>query len=207
MAYAKKTTATKKATTTKKTSTTKKPVEPVTYVDVDEVEIDDAASVEPEIEKVPEKKKHDPNDGILCRSVTVGGLFMVGQNTKILYEWNGYGDVIEVEYRDLASAIHAHSPFVFRPTFIVDDQDVVEEFKDLYKFYNEKFTISELSEIIYMNEDEMESTVSTLPSGAKEQLINIVSTKISTGELDSIRKIKTLERILGVDFGLVANIQ
>ena len=51
----------------------------------------------------------------------------------------------------------------------------------------------------------MEDAINILPKGAKEQLINIASTKVANGELDSVRKIKSLERILDVDFSLVAD--
>lgn len=204
MAYTKKTT-TKKTTTTRKASTAKKPVE-IEEV-IDELEVDDTASLEPEMVKTPAKKKHDATDGILCRSVTVGGLFMEGLNTKMLYSWLNYGDEIEVEYRDLVSAVRSHSVFLFAPYFMVDDEDFVEEFPELDKFYREKFTVKELTDILSMNEGEMEDAINLLPKGAKEQLINIISTQVADGTLDSVRKIKALERIFDVDFGLVAQFQ
>lgn len=191
MAYTKKTTA--KKTTTKKVT---KPVEPEVVEEVlDEEEV---------IEEKKVRAKHDPSDPILCRSITVGKLCMEGINTKMVYRWMGYGDEIEVEYRDLASAVRSHSQFIFAPYFIIEDDAFIDEFAELNKFYNEKFTVKELSEILAMSEGAMEDAISILPKGAKEQFVNIVSTKISSGELDSVRKIKALERILDVDFSLVA---
>jgi len=195
MAYTKKTTT--KKTTVKKVT---KPVEPEIVEEV----IDEAEEVAVKEEKKV-RVKHDPSDPILCRSITVGKLLMEGINTKMVYRWMDYGDEIEVEYRDLASAVRSHSQFIFAPYFIIEDDAFIEEFTELNKFYNEKFTIKELSEILDMNEGEMEDAISILPKGAKEQFINIVSTKISNGELDSVRKIKALERILNIDFSLVAD--
>lgn len=190
MAYTKKTT---KKTTEKKTSN-------ITPVEVAELEVK-------EKEEVCEKTrvKHDPSDLILCRSITPGRVSMEGINTKMVYRWMEYGDEIEVEYRDLASAVRSHSRFIFYPYFIIEDEDFIEEFTELKKFYNEKFTTKELADILLMNEGDMEDAINILPKGAKEQLVNIASTKVANGELDSVRKIKSLERILDVDFSLVAD--
>jgi len=192
MAYAKKTTTKKNAT---KKSTTK-------TIEVDSINIKD----EP-VEIVKERVKHDASDGILCRSVTVGKLCMEGSNTKMVYRFMTYGDELEVEYRDLVSAVRSHSAYLFTPYIIVEDELFIKEFPELDKFYKEKFTVKELSDIILMNEAEMEDAIAILPKGAKEQFINIVSTSVANGTLDSVRKIKALERILNIDLSLVAEIQ
>ena len=218
MAYTRK-------TTDKKTTTKAKPVEVEEVTTVEEATqaeedapAEEKAPVEedtPVEEKAPaeekvvvvEKKKFRADDTILCRSIAAGKLVMIGAATGMVYRWPDYGSEAEVEYKDLASAVRAHSGHVYEPYFIIEDEDFVDEFVELKKFYKEKFTIRELTDILLMDDNEMENKISILPKGAREQLINIVSTKISTGELDSVRKIKTLERILGVDFSLVAEMQ
>lgn len=201
MAYTKK-------TTNKKTTTKAKPVEVEEVMTVEETtQVEEDAPVAEKV-VVPEKKmKHNPSDGILCRSLTVGKLCIEGVNTRTVYRFMDYGAEVEIEYRDLASAVRGHLEYIFTPRFIIEDDLFINEFPELEKFYKEKFTLKELTDILYMNEKDMEDNISILPKGAKEQFINIVSTKISTGELDSVKKIKTLERILGVDFSLVAEIQ
>lgn len=197
MAYTKK-------TTTKKTAVKATPIKP----DPIEAEIPFEEEDIPFEEETPKKEKRvfHADDMILCRSVTVGKLVMVGQTNNTVYRWMNYGDEIEIEYRDLSALVRAHSPYVYTPYFIVEDEDFIAEFRELDKFYKEKFTISELTDILRMNEGDMEDAIAVLPKGAKEQFINLASTQISTGELDSVRKIKVLERILGVDFSLVAGI-
>ena len=206
MAYTKKNTT--KKSTTKKASTAPKKQEVVDEVISDEeifsdVEIEDVDDV-----PVPkaEKKTFHADDMILCRAVAAGLTCMEGRTTNMVYIFRDYGDECEIEYRDLAAAVRAHSDFIYKPYFIVEDQDFVDQFSELKKFYTEKFTVKELTDIIGMSEDGMESAIEVLPKGAKEQLINIVSTKIANGELDSIRKIKTLQRLLDVDFSFVAEI-
>lgn len=200
MAYEKK-------NTTKKTTTKKAASNPVTSepVEVKEVVAEEKpVKVEP---PVKEKKQFHADDLVICRSVTVGKLCMVGATSNMVYRWMNYGDEIEVEYRDLANAVRSHSSYIYTPYIIVEDDDFVNEFLELKKFYKEKFTIKELTDILDMSEGEMEDAISVLPKGAKEQFINIASTQIANGELDSVRKIKTLERILNVDFSMVAEIQ
>lgn len=204
MAYEKKNT-TKKNTTKKATS---KPVTP------EPIEVEEEIVEEPVIEEksaaappVKEKKQFRADDLVMCRSVTVGKLCMVGASSNMVYRWMNYGDEIEVEYRDLSNAVRSHSSYIYTPYIIIEDDDFIDEFLELKKFYKEKFTIKELTDILDMNESEMEDAIAVLPKGAKEQFINIASTQIANGELDSVRKIKTLERILNVDFSMVAGIQ
>lgn len=204
MAYVRKTN-TKNTTTKKKVE--EKPVvaDPIEEEVIPEEEIIVEAPVEEK--KAPKKKQFHADDMILCRSVTVGKLCFVGATNNTVYRWMNYGDEAEVEYRDLASAVRSHSSFIYTPYFIIEDDDFIKEFKELEKFYKEKFTISELTDILRMNENDMEEAIKVLPKGAKEQLINLASTGVADGTLDSVKKIKTLERILDVDFSLVAEIQ
>lgn len=211
MAYTKtkKNTTNKKNTiATKKASTASKKQEVVEEIIPDEevfadVEIDDVDDIP--VAK-PEKKVFHSDDMILCRSVAGGITCMEGRATNMVYVFKDYGDECEIEYKDLAAAVRAHSDFIYKPYFIVEDQDFIDQFSELKKFYTEKFTVNELTDIVSMSEDEMESAIEVLPAGAKEQFINIVSTMIANGQLDSIKKIKTLQRILDVDFSFVADI-
>ncbi len=187
------TTTTKKRTTTTKpkttTAKTESKVEPV---------------VEAKIEPKKEKRKFADSDGIVCRSIVQGGLFMEGMKTHMLYEWVDYGDVTQVEYADLASAVRVKSPFVFSPLFIIDDEDFVEEFLQLKKFYTENYTTHDLEKIIMYPEDRMEEEIIALPKSAKESLKVIAASSITDGVLDSMRKIQKLDELLGTNLNLLA---
>lgn len=203
-------TTTKKTTTAKKTSAAKTTKPIVEEVDIDVLDDAEEEVVEEEVapvEKKVAKKVFHSDDMILCRSTTAGKVTMEGYISKNVYRWLDYGSECEVEYRDLQAAVRNHSTFIYAPRFIVEDEDFVNEFAELKKFYNEKFTVKELSDIIYMSEDEMAKAIEILPKGAKEELINLASTYVANGTLDSIRKIKELERLLNVDFSLVAEIK
>lgn len=154
----------------------------------------------------PQKKKFKPDDGILCRSVTVGGLWLDGIKSGNVYRWVEYGDETEVEYRDLVSMIRSRSNYIFNPTFVIEDEDFIEEFSQLKKFYKEQYTIADLKSVLKLPVDSMIKTIQNLPAGAQSSLKNIASTAIANGSLDSVRKIKALDNIFDTELSLLASL-
>ena len=71
------------------------------------------AEIKTEVKK--EKRKYEQSEGILCKSITSGGLYMPGLKSNILYTWIDSGDQIEVEYQDLLAAIRSNNSYVMRP--------------------------------------------------------------------------------------------
>ena len=152
------------------------------------------------------KKKFDPSDLIPCRSVCQGGLYLEGSRTKMPYEWADYGAVEDVEYRDLAELVRTRSSYIFTPFFIIDNEDFVEEFPQLKKFYSENYSIKELAAILELPVDEMVTQVKSLPKGAIESLKSIAASQVSAGQLDSVRKIRELDSIFGTDLNLLLDL-
>ncbi len=180
----------------KRTSARKK--EPVT------VETE-ANVVEPVVEK-EQKKIFKADDLIPCRSVTGGKLFMTGMRTGITYEWIGRNDVVEVEYQDLSATTRSHSSFVFKPSFIIEDEDFVKEFPNLKRFYDDLYQ-DDFAEILAMDDpNRMGEIVKSLPEGAKESLKGIAATMIKNGQLDSVAKIRVLDSILNTKLMLTTEL-
>lgn len=157
--------------------------------------------------EVAPKKKFAETDGILCRSVTPGGLYMIGKKTGMKYEWGEYGREYEVEYRDLVIAVRTHSDFVFAPYFIIEDEDFIAEFPIVQKFYDDSYNISDLNKILNKTTKEMVKAITALPPGAKNSFKSIASTKVNDGELDSIEKIKAIDEIFGTNLLLLVNMK
>lgn len=183
------TTTTKKRTTTSKAKTSAA-----------------AKTVEPEVKEAPvkQRRKFADSDGIVCRSIVQGGLFMEGAKTHMLYEWVDYGDKTQVEYADLASAVRVKSAFVFSPLFIVEDEDFIEEFLPLKKFYTENYTVQDLEQILRLPESKMVEEITALPKSALDSLRVIAASAITDGTLDSVRKIKALDELLGTNLNILA---
>lgn len=151
------------------------------------------------------KKTYEPSDGIACRSITQGMLFMDGEKTNITYSWSDYGDVTDVEYRDLVAAIHSKSSYIYNPFIIIDDEDFIAEFPQLDKFYSDRYSMRDLKAILFLDVNKMVAEISNLPSGAKNSLKTIASTCIREGEIDSVRKIKAIDEVFGTQLFILAD--
>ena len=164
--------------------------------------------VEDKKEKAVTKKKREfkQDDGVACRSVVQGGLFLTGAKSKIPYEWSDFGDVTEVEYGDLVSLVRERSGYIFNPFFIIDDNDFISEFPQLEKFYSQNYSIKELGEILEMPVEQMEREIKNLPKTAVDSLKKIASNQVSLGQIDSVRKIKVLDEIFGTDLNLISEV-
>ena len=154
---------------------------------------------------VPEKKvkKFDATDGILCRSVIQGGLYMEGQKTNMTYSWMDYGDTSEVEYRDLVAEVRSKSRFVFNPWFIIEDEDFLAEFPSVKDFYDRSYTVKDLKKILDLPANQMIVEIEKLPKTAQESIKSIAAKQVSTGVLDSVSKIKALDKYFGTDLNLI----
>ena len=182
------TTAAKKKTTTRAASASKKPT---TVIE------------EPKVEK----KVFKDSDGIPCRSITQGALYMEGAKTHMLYEWVDYGDITMVEYADLAAAVRTKSWFLFSPGFIVDDEDFVEQNIQLKKFYTENYSVHDLNKILHLPVDEMKNEISALPKSAIESLKTLAASSISDGTIDSVKRIKVLDELFGTNLNILAEFE
>ena len=86
------------------------------------------------------------------------------------------------------------------------DDDFIKEFSALEKFYADQFTIKDLKSILNMSESEMINAINGLPKGALENLKSLAAKQVSSGILDSVKKIKALDSIFGTDLNLLGEI-
>lgn len=152
--------------------------------------------------------KFDDKDLIPCKSVTSGGLSFIGiSGTK--YRFANYGVVEYIAYGDLRREAQSANPtnYLFYPRFIVVDPEFVEEFPKLEEFYSKFYTDEgDFEEILNLPEGQMVEAIEKLPKGCKECLKGIVATKLEDGEIDSVQKIKLLDRVFGTNMLLkIAN--
>lgn len=148
------------------------------------------------------KKVFDPNEGVLCRSVTHGKLFVDGVKTGMKYTFFDYDDESEIEYRDLVALVRARDKAVYNPRFIIMDEDFIAEYPTLKKFYNDHFSTKNIKEILELPDYQMKEEIAKLPKGAVDSLKSIAANQIASGEIDSVRKIKALDEAFGTDLSL-----
>lgn len=190
-----KTKAKTTADTTVETESTTESVkaEPVKTADVKEVK--------------KEKKTYAPTDGIPCKSITNGGLYMPGLKSNILYTWIDAGDVIEVEYQDLQAAIRSNNGYVMNPFFVIEDEELVTQFPQLKKIYNTLYSVGDLEDVITeLSPGDMKATILSLPKGAQDSIKHLASKMVSDGRLDSVRKIKVLDEIFDTEMSIMTGL-
>ena len=184
--------AARKTTTAAKT---KAVVEPEMLVEEAAVveEVADKKVIKEEVKK----KSFKSSDGVRCMSITSGGLFMVGLKSGNLYSWLDSGDVVYVEYADLAAEVRTRGMYAFRPRFVVDDQDFIDEFPELDTLYASLYSKRDLKQILTLEPGQMRYVINGLPDGAKDAIKSMAVTMIERGELDSINRIKVIDEIFG----------
>lgn len=171
-------------------------------VDNEEI-IDDEVVEEVKPAKKVNKPKHDPSELILCRSVRFGELRLIGPKTRMPYSWANEGDVREVEYQDLMSWRALHSRYLFEPMIIIEDEELVEEWKaDLGKLYDEVQNV-DLKEMFKLPHRNFVAQLKKLPAGMKTTVQNMAYTMIQDGTLYDLRTIRAIDEILGTELKMM----
>ena len=161
-------------------------------------------SVEQEVKKPATKtpRKYAPDELIPCRSVTYGELLLTGTKSKLMYVWANYNDVTEVEFQDLQALKSTRSSYLFRPRFVIEDEELVEEwgkdFKDMYS----KIVSVDVEEMFNLPLGKFKTALKNAPRGVQQAVKNIAGEKIMNGSLDSLAKIKAIDDVLGTDLKL-----
>ena len=159
-------------------------------------------AVKPVAKKV-NKPKHDPNELVMCRSVRFGELRLIGPKTRMPYSWANEGDFREVEYQDLVSWRALHSRYLFDPMIIIEDEDIVEEWKaDLGKLY-EGLQEIDLKEMFKLPHRQFVTKLKQLPDAMKSTVQNMAYTMIQDGTLYDLRTIKAIDEILGTELKMM----
>ena len=161
--------------------------------------------IEVETESKATKKtarKFAPDDLIVCRSITFGELLLTGKKSKLLYSWANYGDTTEVEYQDLQALKSTRSSYLFKPRFIIEDEELVEQwgkdFGDIYKNIED----IDAEDLLKLPVAQLRSKLKKASKGVQLAVKNIAGDKILNGSLDSLAKIKAIDEILGTDLKL-----
>lgn len=156
----------------------------------------------PVVKKV-NKPKHDPSELIPCRSVRFGELRLIGPKTRMPYSWANEGDFRDVEYQDLVSWKALHSPYLFQPMIIIEDEDICEEWKaDLGELYENMQKI-DLKEMFRLPQRQFMSQLKKLPDGMKSTVQNMAYSMIQDGTLYDLRTIKTIDEVLGTELKMM----
>lgn len=145
-------------------------------------------------------KKYAPTDVIECRSVTGGELILVGSKTKLHYTWADYGDTAYVEYQDLQALQSRKSGFLTKPRFIIEDEDLVEQWASMLKPIYDKINTKDIEEFFELPINKFKAQLKVMPVGLKEAVKTRAVQMIQNDELYDIRKVRAIDEAWGTDF-------
>lgn len=169
----------------------------------EDIVVEEKVVAKPVSNKKVNKTKHDPNELIPCRSVRFGELRLIGPKTRMPYSWANEGDYRDVEYQDLVSWKALHSPYLFEPMIIIEDEDICEEWSaDLGELYNNLLQV-DLKEMFKLPHRQFVSQLKKLPNGMKSTVQNMAYDMIQKGSLYDLRTIKAIDEILGTELKMM----
>ena len=152
------------------------------------------------VETKKQTRKFLPDDPIPCRCVRPNKVNALGSRTHSLYTWDGYGEVIDVAYSDLQAWKAAKKKYVTEPKFIIEDEDLYEQWKkELDPIYENYLGLDYPEQFFDMNDDVFRSKLEKYPKSLQE-LIKIQAMKmIKEKTFNSLTKLSIIDEILGTD--------
>ena len=186
------------AKTTKKEDVNKDVVVEETVVEIEQESTEPKTTKKTTSSKA-KTRKFDPTETITCRSVCYGELILEGYKSKILYTWANYGDYADVEYQDLQALQSRKSAFLTKPLFIIEDEELVEQWGSMLKPIYEKIEEADLEQLLKLTPSQLKKKLKVLPEGFKESVKTMAAAKIVSGELDSLNRIKAIDEVLGTE--------
>ncbi len=182
---------------TKNTKKTTSELNEETVVDIEETVAENPKKVAPAKKEV---KKYAPSDLIECRSVTGGQLIMVGPKTKFQYTWEDFNDVAYVEYQDLLALQSRRSGFLVRPRFIIENEELVEQWSSMLKPIYDKVINQNIEDFFDLPLNSFKAQLNTMPEGLKDAIKTKTVQMINNDELYDIRKVREIDAAWGTDF-------
>lgn len=187
-------------TTTKKTESEIKEESIVTQ-DLEATKEETVVKVEAQT-SIPKKevKKFGSSDLVECRSVTGGELILIGDKSKLQYTWSDYGDTAWVEYQDLQALQSRRSGFLTKPRFIIEDEDLVEQWDSMLKPIYDKINTQTIEDFFELPLNKFKAQLKIMPEGLKDAIKTKAVQMIQNEELYDIRKVREIDVAWGTDF-------
>ena len=187
-------------TTTKKTESEIKE-ESIATQDLEATKEETVVKVEAQT-SIPKKevKKFGPSDLVECRSATGGELILIGDKSKLQYTWSDYGDTAWVEYQDLQALQSRRSGFLTKPRFIIEDEDLVEQWGSMLKPIYDKINTQTVEDFFELPLNKFKAQLKIMPEGLKDAIKTKAVQMIQNEELYDIRKVREIDVAWGTDF-------
>ena len=101
-----------------------------------------------------------------------------------------------MEYQDLQALKSTRSSYLYKPRFIIEDEELIEQWSgDFKKMYDEIVTM-DVEALFRLPIGQLKSKLKKAPAGVQLAVKNMAGEKIMNGTLDSIAKIKAIDEVL-----------
>ena len=159
--------------------------------------------------KTKERLVMKDNDEVVVSSNVFGELIYINDRNGDQIIWENCGEEQVLSVRDIRDMkAKQHSFFKEGWISITDSPDVdFEEYtmKEVYdalqigRYYNDNLVSFNIDDIFVMSEDALRKKISTMSEGIKRSIVVRANEKIIDGSLDSLKKVKLLEEVLGCE--------
>lgn len=153
-----------------------------------------------ETKTIREKAKtYSPTDLILCKCVKPHEVIYVASRTGNYYEFSGYADEQEIEFQDLKALLTRKSGFLFDPSFIVMDGELLEQpmWHNLIPVYERLIDADTLEEMFDLSDEDFRAKLLIAPEGTKEAILSTAVNMIKNNTFRDLRKLRMIDEIFG----------
>ena len=146
--------------------------------------------------EVKQLKTFKPDDMIPCRSVTPYKLIALGVDKNTVYNWNGYGDIDYLSYRDLQAL--RRTEYITKPMIVIDDADLCYQWRrelgDTYKYF---LGVDYPEEFFDKSDSDFEKLLKNAPDVVKEVIKTTAINMIKNENFPTVQKIRLIDDVLG----------
>lgn len=143
-------------------------------------------------------RKFVPGDQIPCFCVRPNRVIAIGDRTHSVYTWDGYGEIVDVDYSDIQAWKASKKAYITNPQIIIMDEELYDQWaKDLDPIYEVYLGIDRPEEFFDMNDVVFKKKLETSPR-AFQELIKIQARKmIKEGTFNSLTKLAIIDDVCG----------
>lgn len=143
-----------------------------------------------------EPKVFQPDDIIVCKSVTPWKLNALSIDKTRVYHWGGFGDVDYLTFRDLQAL--RRTDYITKPKIIIQDPDLCYQWRrelgNTYKYY---LGIEYPEEFFDKTDSEFEKMLKEAPTVLKDVIKFTAINMIKNENYPTVQKLVIIDELLG----------
>lgn len=151
------------------------------------------------IEVVPSEKKIPLNTEVACTNLTNGKLIYISKK-QLGYQvvWQNPNDVEYIELGELVSMRNSQRAFFEKGWLGIDDPDIIK-FLKVEQYYKNIINLEHIEDFFNLPNNKIEEKLKNMSDGYRENIKNKAIDMIKNDEIDSIKKVKFLKEIFGIN--------